>query len=256
MISIDKLSYISKLRHVNPMEKFIFAMTTMFFGIFLNNLIVSILIFYIMSFITLYKGKIPFKSYYKLILMPLFFLIIGTITIAINLGNNNNFIFRFSIFGINIGCTKESIYEAVQVLLKSMSSVTCLYFLALTTPIVEVLLVLKKLRMPKLFIELMGLIYRLIFILFETMNTIYISQKSRLGYSSIRLGYNSLGKLITILFIKAYKKSQDMYTALESRCYSGDINVIEPEYSVSYKNILMIIFLQIILVIIKYSFNI
>lgn len=102
----------------------------------------------------------------------------------------------------------------------------------------------------------MGLIYRLIFILFETMNTIYISQKSRLGYSSIRLGYNSLGKLITILFIKAYKKSQDMYTALESRCYSGDINVIEPEYSVSYKNILMIIFLQIILVIIKYSFNI
>src|SRR3712207_7382485 len=43
------------------------------------------------------------------------------------------------------------------------------------------------------------------------------------------------GKLITILFIKAYKKSQDMYTALESRCYSGDINVIEPEYSVSYK---------------------
>ncbi|KOC36785.1 cobalt ECF transporter T component CbiQ [Clostridium botulinum] len=256
MISIDKLSYISKLRNVNPMEKFMFAVITMFFGIFLNNLIVSILIFFIMSFITLYKGKIPFKSYYKLILMPLFFLVIGTVTIAINLGNNNDFLLKFSIFTVNIGCTKESLYEAIQVFLKSMSAVTCLYFLALTTPIVEVLLVLKRLKMPKLFIELMGLIYRLIFILLETINIIYISQKGRLGYSSIKLGYKSLGQLITILFVKAYKKSQDMYTALESRCYSGEINVIESEYNISYRNIFMIIFLQIVLVIIKCKFDI
>ncbi|KGM94483.1 cobalt ECF transporter T component CbiQ [Clostridium botulinum] len=256
MISIDKLSYISKLRNVNPMEKFMFAVITMFFGIFLNNIIVSILIFFIMSFMILCKGKIPFKSYCKLILMPVFFLIIGTITIAIDLGNNNDFLFKFSVFTVNLGCTKESLYEAVQVLLKSMSAVTCLYFLTLTTPIVEVLLVLKRLRMPKLFIELMGLIYRLIFILLETMNTIYISQKGRLGYSSIKLGYKSLGELITILFIRAYKKSQDMYTSLECRCYSGEINVIEPEYSISYRNIFMIISLQIVLVIIKCNFDI
>ncbi|KGN03307.1 cobalt ABC transporter permease [Clostridium novyi A str. 4570] len=254
MISIDKLSYISKLRYVNPMEKFLFSMITMFCGIFLNNILVSIIIFLVMSFMTLYKAKIPFISYYKLILIPLVFLIIGIITIAINIGYNNEFLFSFKIFGLTMGCTKEGIYNAMQILFKSMSSVSCLYFLALTTPIVEILSVLKKLRVPKLFIELMGLIYRLIFVLFETMNTIYISQTGRLGYSTVRKGYKSLGQLVTTLFVRAYKKSQDMYTAMEARCYNGEINVIEKRYKISYKNIGMIISFQIVLFIVKYKF--
>lgn len=254
MISIDKLSYISKLRYVNPMEKFLFSMITMFCGIFLNNILVSIIIFLVMSFMTLYKAKIPFISYYKLILIPLVFLIIGIITIAINIGYNNEFLFSFKILGLTMGCTKEGIYNAMQILFKSMASVSCLYFLALTTPIVEILSVLKKLRVPKLFIELMGLIYRLIFVLFETMNTIYISQTGRLGYSTVRKGYKSLGQLVTTLFVRAYKKSQDMYTAMEARCYNGEINVIEKRYKISYKNIGMIISFQIVLFIVKYKF--
>ena len=116
MISIDKLSYISKLRYVNPMEKFLFSMITMFCGIFLNNILVSIIIFLVMSFMTLYKAKIPFISYYKLILIPLVFLIIGIITIAINIGYNNEFLFSFKIFGLTMGCTKEGIYNAMQIL--------------------------------------------------------------------------------------------------------------------------------------------
>ncbi|EDS78352.1 cobalt ECF transporter T component CbiQ [Clostridium massiliodielmoense] len=256
MISIDKLSYISKLRYVNPMEKFLFSMITMFCGIFLNNILVSIIIFCIMSFMTLYKAKIPFVSYYKLILIPLVFLIIGIITVAINVGYNKEFLFSFKILGLTMGCTIEGLYSAMQILFKSIASVSCLYFLALTTPIVEVLSVLKKLKVPKLFIELMGLIYRLIFVLFETMNTIYVSQTGRLGYSTIKKGYRSLGQLVTTLFIRAYKKSQDMYTAMEARCYNGEINVIEKQYKTSYKNIGMIIFLQIVLVIIKYKIHI
>ena len=70
---------------------------------------------------------------------------------------------------------------------------------------------------------------------------IYISQNSRLGYSNLKTGYNSLGKLIGSLFLSAYKRSQDMYTALESRCYEGDINVIENTYKISYINLFMII---------------
>ena len=84
MISIDKFAYTSGLKKVNPMEKFIFAMVTMIVCISLNNIIESIIILLLMAMITVFKGKIPLKTYIKLMLLPLAFLILGVLTIAIN----------------------------------------------------------------------------------------------------------------------------------------------------------------------------
>jgi len=249
MISIDKLSYISQLRKVNPMEKFIFAILTMLMSIYLNNILISIIVIFLMGLITVYKGKIPLNSYLILMLIPLGFLIVGVISIAITIGDfNSETLFGFSILNVKFGCTMGSIIESVKVLFRSLAAVSCLYFLSLSTPIVELLSVLKKLKVPKLFIELMSLIYRFIFIILDTVNMIYISQNSRLGYSNLKTGYNSLGKLIGALFLSAYKRSQDMYNALESRCYEGDINVLENTYKISYVNLLMIIFLEVFLI--------
>jgi len=105
-------------------------------------------------------------------------------------------------------------------------------------------------------VELMGLIYRFIFVLLDTANMIYISQNSRLGYSTFGTGLNSLGKLITSLFLSSYKRSQDIYTAMESRCYDGDINLLENNYAFSYKNIFLIVVVEVVLIIISFSRNI
>jgi len=249
MISIDKLSYISQLRKVNPMEKFIFAILTMLLSIYLNNILISVMVIILMGFITVYKGKIPLNSYLVLMLIPLGFLIMGVITIAITIGDyTSHTLFGFTILGVKFGCSSESIIESLKVLFRSLAAVSCLYFLSLSTPIIELLSVLTKLKVPKLFVELMSLIYRFIFIILGTINMIYISQDSRLGYSNLKTGYNSLGKLIGSLFLSSYKRSQDMYTALESRCYEGEINVIENIYIISYTNILIIILLQMFLI--------
>ena len=196
MISIDKFAYISGLKKVNPMEKFIFAMVTMIVCISLNNIIDSIIILLLMATITVFKGKIPLKTYIKLMSLPLAFLILSVLTIAINVvGTSSGLIFSFSIFNIKFGCTYESILTATRLFFKSIASVSCLYFLTLNTPIFEVLSVLKKLKVPKLFVELMGLIYRFIFVLLDTANMIYISQNSRLGYSTLKTGFNSFRKI-------------------------------------------------------------
>jgi len=254
MISIDKFAYISGLKKVNPMEKFIFAMVTMFVCIALNNIIDSIIILLLMAIITVFKGKIPLKTYIRFMSLPLAFLILSVLTIAINVvGTSSGLIFSFSIFNIKFGCTYESILTATRIFFKSLASVSCLYFLTLNTPIFEVLSVLKKLKVPKLFVELMGLIYRFIFVLLDTANMIYISQNSRLGYSTLKTGFNSLGKLIANLFISSYKRSQDIYTAMESRCYDGDINLLEYNYTYSYKNISLIIVVEMVLIIINFN---
>lgn len=254
MNSIDKLAYISKLKNTNPMEKFIFSIVTMIICIVLNNIINSILILVIMSVITVARGKIQLGIYIKLMALPVVFLVMGVLTIAINVVGDNNdlIIFSFSVLSIKLGCTYDSILKAVSLFFKSLGSVSCLYLLTLTTPIFEVLSILRRLKVPKLFVELMGLIYRFIFVLLDTANMICISQNSRLGYSTIKSGFNSLGQLITALFISSYKRSQDIYTAMESRCYDSDINLLENNYEISYKNLFLIIVLEIFLIFISF----
>lgn len=257
MIFIDKLAYTSKLKNVNPMEKFIFAMVTIIMCIMLNKIEVSITILLLMAYITIFKGKLPIKDYIILMSLPLVFLMIGVITIAINVVSlSGGGIFSFKILGVTLGCTYDSILIAARLFFKSLASVSCLYFLTLTTPIFEVLSVLRRLKVPKLFVELMGLIYRFIFVLLDTVSMIYISQNSRLGYSTFRRGLNSLGKLVTSLFISSYKRSQDIYIAMESRCYDGEINLLENHYTYSYKNIFLIIVVEVALIIIRFSENI
>lgn len=249
MISIDKLAYVSGLRRVNPMEKFLFSIITMIVCIALNSVATSLIILLLMGSVTIIKGKVSVKAYGELILIPLAFLIIGLLTVAINiLQPDSKALFSLVIFNLKLGCTRESLVMAAKVFFKALGSVSCLYFLALTTPMFEILMVLKKLKVPKLFIELMGLIYRFIFVLLDTADSIFISQNSRLGYATVKLGYHSLGKLIAALFIASYRKSQQIYIAMESRCYDGDIRLIEEQHRVSSLNIFLIAVLEIILI--------
>ncbi len=59
----------------------------------------------------------------------------------------------------------------------------------------------------------MSLIYRFIFVLMETADTMVIAQSSRLGYSSIISGYRSLGVLVSSVFIRSYQQADKIYTS-------------------------------------------
>lgn len=113
--------------------------------------------------------------------------------------------------------------------LKVMGSLSCLYFISLTTPMIDVISVLAKLKVPSFLIELISLVYRFIFIVLETSEMMFISQNSRLGYRDIKTSYKSLGALASTLFIRSFKRANDLYTALEARGYNGELKVLEEQ---------------------------
>jgi cobalt/nickel transport system permease protein len=256
MIDIDSYVYTSKLVNINPMEKFLFAILTMFSCIYCNSLYISMFLIMLMGFLTVKKGGIPFSFYMKLMILPFSFLILAVITIAINVVNGSTgILFSFRIFGVNIGATKASALFALGLIFKSLGAVSCLYFLSLSTPMTDILYVLKRLRVPKLIIELMHLIYRFIFIMLNSMQMIVTAQTSRLGYSNGRLAFRSVSQLISSVFIKSYTRSQDIYSALESRGYEGEINVLEEEQVYKICNIALIIVFQVVLIVVANFFQ-
>lgn len=231
MINIDKYAYVSKLKHTAPMKKLAFSMLALGICIWADSVIVSVLVLLTMGWCTVHKGGTPFGLFIKLMLVPASFLIIGVLTIGINVSANKDvFLFSLHGFGTYIGVSQSSIQKAVHLFSKALGAVSCLYYLSLSTPMVDLLAVLRRLKVPKLMTELMGLIYRFIFVLLETADAMFTAQNSRLGYSDISSSYRSLSALTSTLFIRAYKRSDDLYTALEARGYDGKLNVLEEQF--------------------------
>lgn len=228
MINIDKYAYSSKLKVINPAEKIFFALITLGVCLWANNCIVSMLVISLMTFLITKVGKTKLSVFIKLMMVPIAFLIIGILTIVISYSlNRETFLVSIKFFNGWIGVSKSGIFQGINMFLKVMGSLSCLYFISLTTPMIDVISVLSKLRIPSFLIELISLVYRFIFIILETSEMMFISQNSRLGYRDIRTSYKSLGALASTLFIRSFKRANDLYTALEARGYNGELKVLE-----------------------------
>lgn len=228
MINIDKYAYSSKLKVINPAEKMFFALITLGVCLWANNCIVSMLVISLMTFLITKVGKTKLSIFIKLMMVPIAFLIIGILTIVISYSlNRETFLVSIKFFNGWIGVSESGIFQGINMFLKVMGSLSCLYFISLTTPMIDVISVLSKLRIPSFLIELISLVYRFIFIILETSEMMFISQNSRLGYRDIRTSYKSLGALASTLFIRSFKRANDLYTALEARGYNGELKVLE-----------------------------
>jgi len=228
MIFIDRYAFSSKLKASDPLQKVVFALLTLSVCLWADNAAISALVVFIMGGIIVFKGGTPFRFFVKLMLVPMSFLLLGVFAIAVNIsGSSEGLPAAAPVAGIWVGFSPAGLKDAGRLFLKALGCVSCLYFLALSTPIADLLAALKKLRLPKLLTELMGLVYRFVFILTETAASIHHAQNCRLGYSSFSAAYRSLGSLASTLFIRSFKRSNELYTALEARGYEGELNVLE-----------------------------
>ncbi len=251
MIIIDKYAYISKLKQTAPMKKLVFSLLTLGICIWADTVLVSVLVLLTMGWFIVCKGGIPLNLFTKLMLVPTLFLLVGVLTIAINVsGDMNAFLFSIYGFGTYIGVSQSGVYNALCLFSKALGAVSCLYYLSLSTPMVDLLAVLRRLKVPKLMLELMGLIYRFIFVLLETTDSMVVAQKSRLGYSNLTSAYRSLAVLAANLFIRACKRSDDIYTALEARGYDGEINVQEEPFSTKWTEYIPAVIINLFFVLI------
>ena len=249
MVFIDQYAYINKLRTIHPMEKFSLAMMTLVICLVFNSWLLHFCVITMMTFLVFYGASISASSYIRLMGIPFVFLIFGILGIALSITQEVNTIMLYGIIIDKwmIGFTTDGVSQAFAIFMRSYAGVSCLYFLALTTPMVDLIWVLKKIRIPVVITELMTIVYRFIFVLIETAYMIRISQECRLGYTSIKRSYHSIGLLITNLFINSFIRARELFVALSARGYKGELIVLEEEYQTSKRNILIIACTEIIL---------
>jgi len=116
---------------------------------------------------------------------------------------------------------------AILVISRTLSGMSCIFFLALSTPVIELFAVLKRSGIPDSVIELSMLMYRYIFVFLEVSMSIKHAQTVRLGYTNLRRSFYSVAMLASTLFIRSYEQGEKLYLAMNSRCYDGKLTLFE-----------------------------
>ena len=221
--TLEYYSYNSKINSWNPHLKFWYSMVLIVLGIILSNIYISISIVFICGFITIFLGKISLKKYIDFFKVPTIFLLISVAVININFSKNITDFYYFNIGDLYIYTTDENIKKSCILFWRALSGVSSMYMLALSTPLNEIIYVMKKARTPQIIIELMYLVYRFIFIMRDSYKSMRKSIESRLGFIDYRTSLLSFGKIISNILIVSLRKSNSFYDAIESRCYRGEI---------------------------------
>ena len=252
--TLEYYSYNSKINSWNPHLKFWYSMVLIVLGIILSNIYISISIVFICGFITIFLGKISLKKYIDFFKVPIIFLLISVAVININFSKNITDFYYFNIGDLYIYTTDENIKKSCILFWRALSGVSSMYMLALSTPLNEIIYVMKKARTPQIIIELMYLVYRFIFIMRDSYKSMRKSIESRLGFRDYRISLLSFGKIISNILIVSLRKSNSFYDAMESRCYRGEIRFFIKEKRIN-KKVIIGMGLSIIYLIVLYIFT-
>lgn len=240
MLLIDQYAYINRLAKTHPVEKIVLSIFLLLFSLAVKDILVSLITFFVMSFLTVVIAKIPLKYYLTMLCIPGLFLLSSMIGILLSYTQNpeliNEAVFEYQILNGTIYIAPQSIQMCIQLFFSVLSSISCLYFLTLTTPVHDLMQILRKCKVPQLLIELIELTYRFIFVFLEISFRVYQAQNSRLGYLSIEKGFHSLGMLVSSLFANVFIRSKELSIAMDSRGYHESINFLEDSFQYSTKN--------------------
>jgi len=248
MLVADKLCYYSRLRYVNPYEKVAFSVITLCLCIISRSFVVAGIVFLANAILTVKKGHIPIGQFLRLFIIPGSFLALSTLTIVANISSVPLDGYAIFLGSYYLTGSKASICFGLRLGVTALSALSCLYFLSLSTTMTDILSVLKKLHFPEILIELMLLIYRFIFVLWEGASTMLISVKARLGDQSLKKVLTSFGFLAAGLLVRSMKRARDLYDAMEARCYTGHIFVLDETNPAKTKEILAIVGFELFLI--------
>ena len=165
--------------------------------------------------------------------IPVIFIFVGCLAVALDVTRTAQGDFWLQLPWFAICATHDTLNQAARLCARSFGAVSALYLLTLTTPSWEVISALGKLHVPKLVLELMNLIYRYIFILYEVFCTMQNAATARLGYKNFQTSCRTFGGVAGSLLLVSLKRANTYYDALEARCYDGDLLFYEEKKKVT-----------------------
>jgi cobalt/nickel transport system permease protein len=213
MSPIDREAHLNRWRHKPLAEKTLLALGMLILAIALKPA-VGVLVACTMTAAALVGARVSPRLWLGCMTAPLGFLAVGVVTLALRIDAHG------------IGLAPGGFAEAGALVARSIAGLTCMMFLALTTPASDLVGGLGRLGLPSEIVDLALLIYRFLFILADSAMAMNASQAARLGHATVRRRVTCVGLIAANLLPRALERARRMEIALASRGWRGEMRVL------------------------------
>lgn len=220
---VEQCAYANRWRAASPAAKGLFALAG-FVAAFLAARPEAALAVAVLILLALRLGAgIPAGRLLRVGLPPLGFLAVGCLSLAVSLDfAEGGLVWHW----LPLGWT-----PLLQLAARSIAALAALLFLALTTPMVDLIALLRRLHTPEVLLEIMVLCYRMLFVFSDAMRQTHTAQAARLGYATMRLTLRSLGSLAANLTLQIWQRAQALHVAAQARNNDGPLRFLAAEFA-------------------------
>lgn len=168
------------------------------------------------------RGLIAFP--FALAALPMLFSVAGTPLLNLNLGL------------LSLTVTREGAARFASIVVKSWLSVQMAVLLVGTTPFPTLLAALRALKVPRLLVAIVGLMWRYLFVMVDEALRLLRARESRSAQPSVptgrrvggSLGWRArvAGGMVGNLVLRAFDRADRIYAAMLSRGYDGETRTL------------------------------
>ena len=243
---LEDIAQKNGIRQVNTYLKLATGTGAILLCLLSTSYIAPLFIAALLTFAILFLARVGAKTYAGLFIHPVWFALVSVAGIVLIYGGSTPFWSWDPFPWFSLSITRESINQGFFVFSRIVGGMSAVCFIALTTPMTDLFIVMRQCRVPDVVIDLAMIIYRTIFILMNQVMQIYHAQVMRLGYSSWRESIHSFSSLCGAAFIASWESGEDLIRAMDARCYDGKFALLgEPRPVERFPCLIVAIFLTL-----------
>jgi cobalt/nickel transport system permease protein len=210
------------LQQVDPRAKLLMFLAVILAASFSRSIIV-LAVLYAVILTSAFASRLPFDFFVRRVWVGIPFFAGIVIIPSIFLAPGER-LFDIAIGAIHVAPSIPGLIGAMIFVVRVGVSVSLAILLILTTPWADLLKSLRTLGVPKVFILLLSMTYRYIFLFLRQVNGIFEARRSRtVGRTSGGEGQKWISGTVGSLMHRSFKMSNDVYAAMLARGFTGEI---------------------------------
>ncbi len=254
---LEDIAQTNGLREVSTYVKLIAGLGAILLCLLATSYIPPLFIAVVLSGAVLFLARVDAKTYGALFIVPFSFAAMSVAAIILLSGGNEVYWSWSPLPWFSLSITSESINEGFFVFCRVIGGMSALIFIAITTPMTDLFIVMRQCSIPEAVLDLAMIIYRSIFMIMDQLVQTYQAQVMRLAYGSFRESIHSFATLCGAVFIASWESGEDLIRAMDARCYSGKFAVLGETRPVEFLPVLAVaVFLTLSSLVVIISRNI
>lgn len=237
---LEDIAQTNGLREVNTYLKLVAGLGTILLCLLSSSYIAPLFIATVLSGAILFLARIDARTYGELFIVPFSFAVMSVAVIILLSGGSEVYWSWNPLSWFSLSITRESINEGFFLFCRVIGGMSALIFIAVTTPMTDLFVVMRQCRIPEVVLDLAMIIYRSIFMIMDQLVQTYQAQVMRLAYGSFRESIRSFATLCGSVFIASWDGGEDLIKAMDARCYTGKFAVLGETRPVELTSVLAV----------------